>query len=132
MKVLSALGLSFLEPLLKHFQDKEYQETQRVGMFTTALIASLEAETQMKRIASQERIALWGSPAYKFLVYAIVLPPALYTGAVFFDSIFGISWYTVDAAPARFEEAGFAILYTFIGAGGAVGAVTGAAKIWRK
>ena len=132
VKVLSMLGLSFLEPILKHYQSKDYQDAQRTGMFTQAMIASLEAEVSMKRIASEERVALWGSTAYKLLVYAIVLPPALYNGAVFLDSIVGFDAYTVDAAPGRFEEAGFTILYTFIGAGGAVGAVTGAAKMWRR
>jgi len=132
VKVISTLGLTFLEPILKHFQAKDYQETQRIGMFTGAMLTALEAETAAKRIASAERVALWGSKSYVVLIYLIVAPPAVYSGMVYLDSILGVDWYTVDAAPKRFEDAGFKILMTFIGAGGAVGAVTGAAKMWRR
>ena len=130
-KVFSRLGLSFLEPLLRHFESRAVQETKRTGQFTEALIVSLDAEVQARRIASQERVALWDDPWYKLLIYLIVAPPALYSGAVFGDSIFGFS-FSIDAAPARFEEMGFNVLMTFIGASGAVGAVSGLRNVWKK
>ena len=123
-KIISPLGLSFLEPLLNHFQSREVQKTERIGMFTQALTASLEAEVQSRRIASEQHIALWGDFWYKLLIYAIVGPPTLYSGAVFMDSIFDFD-FVVLAAPTRFEELGFSVMMTFIGASGAVGAVSG-------
>lgn len=131
-KALSPLGLSFLEPLLRFFESKANTESIKVGHFTTAMTAALEAEVQSRRIASQERIALWGSPLYKALITAIVLPPAAYSALVFGDSIFHWEFYDVDAAPTRFEELGFNILMTFIGASGAVGAVSSLKGVWRK
>lgn len=130
-KLVSPLGLSFLEPLLKHLQSKEMQKTERIGMFTEALTASLEAEVQSRRIASDERVALWGDTWYKLLIYLIVAPPAVYSASVFADSIFDFD-FVINAAPTRFEELGFGILMTFIGASGAVGAVSGLKNIWRK
>lgn len=131
-KVLSPLGLSFLEPLLQHFQSRDAQATARTGQFTTALTTALDAEVQARRIASEERVALWSSPFYKVLIGFIVIPPAAYSALVFGDSIFRWEFYDVDAAPVRFEELGFNILMTFIGASGAVGAVSGLKGIWRK
>ena len=130
-KVFSPLGLSFLEPLLKHYESKEVEATKRTGQFTEAIKASLDAEVQARRVGSAERIALWGDPWYKSVIMLIVVPPAFYSAAVFGDSVFGFE-FDIDAAPARFEELGFNILMTFIGASGAVGAVAGLKNIWRK
>lgn len=130
-KVISPLGLSFLEPLLRFFENREMAGVAKTGQFTTALQTALHAEVQSRRIASDERIALWGDFWYKLLIYFIVVPPALYSAAVFADSIFRFD-FDIDAAPQRFEELGFGILMTFIGASGAVGAVSGLRNIWRK
>jgi hypothetical protein len=130
-KFVSPLGLSFLEPLLNFFNAREAAGVAKTGQFTTALQSALDAEVQSRRIASQERVALWGDTWYKLLIYLIVGPPAIYSGAVFADSVFNFD-FVVNAAPARFEELGFGILMTFIGASGAVGAVSGLKGIWRK
>lgn len=131
-KLFSVLGLSFMESIFKHLESKEAQATARTGQFTAALQTALESEIQARRIASEERIALWGSPLYKLLISCIVLPPAAYSALVFGDSIFQWQFYNVDAAPTRFEELGFNILMTFIGASGAVGAVSSLKGVWRK
>lgn len=130
-KVFSVFGLNFLKTWLGHLDSKEAEQTVRLGQFTSALKTAMEAEVASRQVASEERVALWGSPLYKFLITLIVLPPAMYSAAVFGDSVFGFS-FDIDAAPARFEELGFNILMTFIGASGAVGAVSSLKNVWRK
>ena len=131
-KIFSFLGLSFLQGIFQHLESRDVQATARAGQFTEALKTALDTEIQARRIASEERIALWGSPWYRLLITLIVAPPGLYSAMVFGDSIFHFEFYNVDAAPTRFEELGFNILMTFIGASGAVGAVSGLKSVWRK
>jgi hypothetical protein len=131
VKAAGLLGLSFLDTWLKRLNEREAQTTARTGQFTSALQTALEAEVTARQIASQERVALWGSPSYQLLIWLIVGPPALYSALVFGDSIFGFS-FDIDKAPDRFEQLGFGILMTFIGASGAVGAVSSLKGVWRK
>lgn len=130
-KIIGLLGGTFLQPILSHLQSKDVQTTQRMGIFSTSLMAALEAETQRAAVQSQERIALWGDFWYRSLIILIVAPPAMYEAAVFADSILGLP-IVIQAAPARFEEFGFGLLSAFIYGGGAVGAVIGGAKMFMR
>ena len=121
-KLASFLGPGFVSVILGHLQSKDVQRTTRFGMWGTMFGTALDAEVKAREIASRERIALWSHFSYRMIIYLIVIPPAMYNGAVYMDSIFGIDWYSVDKAPDRFEYAGNTILYTFIGATGAVAA----------
>ncbi len=131
VKLAGTFGLGFLDTWLKRMNEREAQTTARTGQFASTLKTALESEVLARQVASQERVALWGSPLYQFLITMIVLPPALYSAAVFGDSIFQFP-FDVAKAPSRFEELGFNILMTFIGASGAVGAVSSLKGVWRK
>lgn len=130
-KFLGIFGSGFLSSVLGVITNGQTQTTARLGIFGSALANAMQAEVDARRIASQERVALWGSWTYQLLVYLIVAPPALYHAAIWADTVFRFPW-SVDAAPERFEQWGFIIMSTFIGAGAFVSSVTGLFKGFRK
>lgn len=131
-KLLSLLGPGFVDSMLKYYQSKDAQETERQRIWVPAMTTALNTEVQLRDNASKERIALWGDAWFKALVIFIVGGPALYLNAVIFVSIFHTFGWTVEAAPSRFEDVAFKIVLSFIGAGGFTGAIVGAAKALKK
>lgn len=128
-KLLGLLGSSFLKPVLDYLNSKGDRDVQKTSIFFDTFKSAMQAEVQTREIASKERIALWGDLWYKSLIVLIVAPPAIYSAAVFADSIF-IFPFDIDAAPARFETLGFDIMKTFIYGGSFAGGVIGAAKMF--
>ncbi len=116
------LGPGFATAVLERLNSKDVQRTERMGMMAGMFGTALSAEVKAREVASRERIALWSHFSYRMIIYMIVLPPAMYNGAVYMDSLFHFDFYDVDKAPDRFEDAADTILQVFIGATGAVAA----------
>jgi hypothetical protein len=131
-KVAAWFGPGFATALLERLNSKDVQRTERMGMAATVFGTALSAEVKAREIASRERIALWSHFSYRMIIYMIVVPPAMFNGAVYLDSVFGFEFYDVDAPRGRFEDAADAILLTFIGATGAVAAAKEIGKRFTK
>lgn len=131
VKLLGLGGAGFLKGILDFLAARDSEDTKRQSLYMTAVRSALTAEVEARKVASTERVALWGSAWYRLLVFLIIGPPALYIGAVFLVTVFDLP-YVIKSVPARFEDWGFGLLMTFIGGGSFVAGVVGAAKQLRK
>lgn len=131
VKILGFGGTGFLSGILGFITARNSEDTKKQTLYMTALQHAISAEVEARKVASSERVALWGSAWYRLLVFMIIAPPALYIGSVFLVTIFSLP-YTISAVPTRFEDWGFGLLMTFIGGGSFVAATVGAAKALRK
>lgn len=127
-KILSFFGGSVITGVLGAITNAQTQKTLRITAFTTALTSALTADVARYQASSNERIALWGSFWYRVLVYLIVAPPALHAAGIYIDTLFTFIDWKIPAAPYPYNEWEMTVLATFIGVGGGVAAIIGAAK----
>lgn len=132
-------------PILEHYQHKDRQETERMGIWSNALVRASEADVDLRRIAAQERA---NNPALMVIYVLILIGPVTYYLLFWMDTIFADQrwainlylfeipiwdWTTFEVAraPERLEEMGKWIIGIFLGAGTASAGVVKGAKILR-
>jgi hypothetical protein len=132
VKVLGKLGMTFLQPLLDYYQSADLQETARHGIWTKAIVGALNAEVAYAKVKSEERIALWNDPVYKWLTVFLVAPSGLYLNSVLFVSIFHNLGWEIKAAPELFITTAMSIVMTFLGVLGGTAAVVGGVRALKR
>lgn len=131
-KLFGAFGTSVVSAVTGVINNKMTQETGRQGIWAGALASAFNAELEMKKIASSERTALWGSPTYRLLTLLCVAPPAMHAAAIYFDTLFVWIDWKIPPAPAPYDMWENAIIMGFLGISAASSTVIGAIKQFRK
>lgn len=131
VKVLGKLGMTFLQPLLDHYQSQDRENTARQGIWSGAMVSALQVEVEYAKNKTAERIALWDDPVYKWLTVFLVAPSGLYLNAILFVSIFHQLGWVVKAAPEIYATAALSIVMTFLGVLGGTAAVVGGVRAFK-
>lgn len=125
-KLLSTLVGGIVEPLIKHWSNKDTQ-------FAKIMVESLRTEGEIRKAGAQARVGMMNTGMGRALMAIVIGPAGLYIGSIYLvtliESLTGVR-FEIQAVPERYEDYAISLLQVFIGAGGAVGAASVATRNW--